>query len=113
MKSQFKLNDVFNNPAMLTETGFLDGIVRGQSLTEAPAGDAEFTKDLINRLFEDEAEGEGGLDLTTNLSWSSSASEESSAVTGSRSGMSLAMDTASTSAVERRDVTGGNIVGAW
>ena len=74
VKSQFRLNDVFNNPSLLSETGFLDGIVRGQSLTEAPAVDAEFTQELTNRLFEKKTDGrteedrrerEGGLDLTS------------------------------------------------
>lgn len=58
------LKSVFNDPSELQETGFVEGVVRGQSLEAAPSWDPLFSADLMNHLFEENPD-EGGLDLTS------------------------------------------------
>jgi len=58
------LKSVFNDPSELHETGFVEGVVRGQSLETAPNWDPLFSADLMNHLFEENPD-EGGLDLVS------------------------------------------------
>ena len=61
---QMRLKDVFFDPSLLADEGFVDGIMLGMALTEAPAWDGEFSNDLMNHLFEEEGDG-SGLDLAS------------------------------------------------
>ena len=60
--STSSLKDVFNEPYLLQKTGFIENMLRGQALEDAPAWDPGFNEDVMNHLFEED--GKGGLDLT-------------------------------------------------
>ena len=60
--SSHSLKDVFNEPALLQRPGFIENMLRGQALEDAPAWDPAFNEDIMNHLFEDG--NNGGLDLT-------------------------------------------------
>ena len=63
--SQMRLRDVFFDPSQLADEGFVDGIMLGMALTEAPAWDPEFSNDLTNHLFEEEETPGSGMDLVS------------------------------------------------
>jgi peroxidase len=60
--SSKSLKSVFNEPGLLQQAGFIENMLRGQSLEDAPAWDPAFNEDIMNHLFEDV--DNGGLDLS-------------------------------------------------
>eukprot|EP00092_Neocalanus_flemingeri_P030111 GFUD01032689.1.p1 GENE.GFUD01032689.1~~GFUD01032689.1.p1 ORF type:complete len:572 (-),score=127.85 GFUD01032689.1:413-2128(-) len=59
--SSRSLKNVLNKPFMLRNAGFIENLLRGQSLEAAPAQDKAFNEDIMNHLFEEN--DDGGLDL--------------------------------------------------
>jgi len=62
--TRLDLRNVFDNSVFLQERGFIEDTVRGMTQDIAPALDSSFVDDLINHLFEESEEANGGLDLT-------------------------------------------------
>ena len=59
--SSRNLKHVFNEPILLQQPGFIENMIRGQAMEDAPAWDPAFNGDIMNHLFDDD--DSGGLDL--------------------------------------------------